>query len=256
MFSPLIAFLYLSLSVVVTSTNAASHTTVYPASTTNTVHIRIEGQNTTIYEGPITSGPRNITLKDTFSPLGFPCDGLNDRANAKPGNTALDALDATSKALGFTYDGSFDGDLDDFYISRISTSDTVDTNNTWCLLVNYTVSTQPEGLTLTGCQTEVKPGDDVLWAYYNDITGIIPEDKYVFLKLVPTAVTVKKGKGFTVTVTDGRTGAAVKDASVDGVHTDANGKATLYLFDTGFFQFKAHQTGSVRSNVMNVTVTN
>ena len=69
-------------------------------------------------------------------------------------------------------------------------------------------------------------------------------------------MTVKKGNGFAVTVTNGRTGAAVKNASVDGVHTDANGKATLYLFHTGFFQFKAHQTGSVRSNVMNVTVTN
>lgn len=66
---------------------------------------------------------------------------------------------------------------------------------------------------------------------------------------------MKKGQGFTVTVTDGRTGAVVKDASVDGVHADANGKATLYLFNTGFFQFKAHQTASVRSNVMNVTVT-
>lgn len=58
-----------------------------------------------------------------------------------------------------------------------------------------------------------------------------------------------------MTVTDERTGAVVKDASVDGVHTDANGEATLYLFNTGFFQSKAHQTGSVRSNVMNVTVT-
>lgn len=38
-----------------------------------------------------------------------------------------------------------------------------------------------------------------------------------------------------MTITDGRTGAAVKDASVDGVHTDANGKATIYLFNTEFF---------------------
>ena len=77
----------------------------------------------------------------------------------------------------------------------------------------------------------------MLCAYYTDITGITPDDEYVFLKLVSTAVTVKKGKGFTVTVTDGRTGTAVKDTSVDGVHTDANGKAMLYLFNTGFFQF-------------------
>ena len=106
---------------------------------------------------------------------------------------------------------------------------------------------------MTGCQTKVKPDDDVLWAYYTDITGITHDAMDIFLKLV---LTVKKEKGFTVTVTDGKTGAPVKDASDDGVHTDADGKATLDLFNTGFLQFKAHQTRSVRSNVMYVTVMN
>ena len=101
----------------------------------------------------------------------------------------------------------------------------------------------------------------MLWAFITDPpadTGSgYSNDTFVvyFLKLTPTVVTVKKSKGFTVTVTDGRTGVAVENASVDGVHTDASGKATLYLFTTGFFQFKAHRTGNVRSNVMNVTVT-
>ena len=127
----------------------------------------------------------------------------------------------------------------------------------WGQVVNYQISTHASGveaLTLTSCQQEVKAGDEVLWAFILDPSE--NPDAVVFLKLAPTAVTVKKGNGFTVTVTDGRTGAAVQNASIDGVHTDVSGKATLYLFDTGFFQFKAHKTGDVRSNVMHVTVTN
>ena len=243
-------------------------------SSTNTVNLRIEGDNVTYFEGPITSGPRNISLPQ--SPNGgpdftYPCNDLNDDANPTPGNTPLDALDAAAKDSGFTYDGFFQGEFNDFDITRISTSiDQVEPNpdgslKYWGQLVNYQISThrsESQALTLTSCQQEVKAGDEVLWAFITDppgdpSTGIgTGTDVVFFLKLAPTAVTVKKGKGFIVTVTDGRTGIAVQNASVDGVHTDVSGKATLYLFDTGFFQFKAHRTGDVRSNVMNVTVTN
>ena len=66
---------------------------------------------------------------------------------------------------------------------------------------------------------------------------------------------MKKDAVFTVAVTDGRTGVAMQNASVDGVHTNASGKATLHLFDAGVFQFKARQTGNVISEVRNVTMT-
>lgn len=101
----------------------------------------------------------------------------------------------------------------------------------------------------------IKAGDQVQWAFITDPPGTDHIDSILFLKLVPTAVMVKKGNGFTVTVTDGRSEVAVKNASVDRVHTDANGKAALYLFNTGFFQFKAHQAGNVELNVTSVTVT-
>lgn len=273
MFFPPIAFLCLAPFLLLTCTNAASQTTAYPASSSNIVNLRIEGDNTTYFEGPIKSGPRNISINiiDTNAVQGsplldtdlaqgpkppFPCDGLNLGANPKPGNTPTCALDAAAKAKGFTYDGSSDADLEDYYVTRISTSDANNfLNKFWGVTVNYKVSTFPEGITLSGCQQEVNAGDEVLWAFITLPPGTNDDSKVPFLKLVPTAVTVKKGKGFMVTVTNGRTGLPVKDASVDGVHTDANGKATLYLFNAGFFQYKAHQTGSVRSNVMNVTVT-
>lgn len=165
-----------------------------------------------------------------------------------PGNTPTAALDAAARARGFTYDGGYDTDLDDFAIFRIATSNDNDyPDKFWSYLYNYQVSNFSLGYYLSGCQQEVQAGDDVVWAFVADVG--------VFLKLAPTAVRVRKGEGFVVSVTDGRTGLAVRNASVDGVHTDAGGKATLYLFDKGDFQFKAHQTGSVRSNVMHVTVT-
>ena len=260
MFFPCIAFLYLAPFLAIKITNAATQTIVYPPSTTNTVNLRIEGQNVTIFEGPITSGPRNITLENPGDGLiSWTCDGLNDKANPTPGNTLTDALDAAAKASGFTYDGFFQGEFNDFAITRVSTTVESETGDEfWGSLANYKPCTQRNGiqaLSLCGCQQEVKAGDQVLWAYMTTADG--NGDDIVLLKLAPTVVTVKKGNGFTVTVTNGLTGLAVKNASVDGVHTDANGKATLYLFDPGFsFQLKAHQTGSTRSNVMDVTVTN
>ena len=255
---PIGALLLLALSLATALTDAASQVSAYPPSSSNIVNLRIEGDNTTYFEGPIKSGPRNITIKATElgqGPMPRPCDGLNQNANPKPGNTPTAALDAAAKVAGFTYDGDTDEDLLDYYITRISTSDANNFQDKfWGVLVNYKISTLPEGLTLNGCKQELNAGDDVLWAFITETPAVSPSE-IVFLTLAPTSVTVKKGKGFVVTVTNGRTGAAVNNASVDGVHTDASGKATLYLFHAGFFQFKAHQTGSVRSNVMNVTVT-
>ena len=103
----------------------------------------------------------------------------------------------------------------------------------------------------------MNPGDDVLWAMITDNPGgEEPHPRNVsYLKLTPTSIAVKKGKGFTVTVVDGRGGNATQGASVAGVQTDSKGKATLYLSEPGFYQYKAHRAGDVRSNVMNVTVT-
>lgn len=76
-----------------------------------------------------------------------------------------------------------------------------------------------------------------------------------YLKLSPTTVTVRRGQGFTVTVIDGRSGNLTQNATVAKFKTDAKGKATIRLHDTGFFQFKAGRTPNIRSNVMIVTVT-
>ena len=193
----------------------------------------------------------------------LPCNGQGAGSNRgkPPGNTPVDALDAVAKARGFTYDGDFDGEFNDWDISRIATSE--DWYNTsydqfWGLLVNYQVPQYGEGLTLSGCQQLLNPGDDVLWAMITEgpfgVIGEYPRN-VSYLKLTPTSITVKKGRTFRVTVTDGRGGNATENASVAGVKTNAEGKANLRLSKAGFYQYKAHRTGDVRSNVMNVTVT-
>lgn len=231
----------------------------------NTVSIRIETNLTTLYEGNITSGPRNITMDGVT----LPCNGQGAGSNSgkPPGNTPVDALDAVAKIRHFTYNGSFDGEFNDWDVDRIAAtedySDLLDASDGfeydyyWVLLVNYQIPQYGEGLTLSGCQQLLNPGDSVLWAFITQGPFGIGLDPPLpaFLKLEPAAVTVKKGKGFTVTVTDGRTGNATQNAIVDGVKTDADGKATLHPRHTGFYQYKAHRGNDTRSNVMNVTVT-
>lgn len=197
----------------------------------------------------------------------YPCNGQGAGSNPgkPPGNTPVDALDAVAKIRGFTYNGSFDGEFNDWDVDRIAKTEAYGAGplndsyyHNWVLLVNYKIPQFGEGLTLSGCQQLLNPGDDVLWAFMDQGPfgyGLDPPLP-AFLKLEPETVTVKKGKGFAVTVTDGLSGNATQNASVDGVMTNAEGKATLYLFHTGFFQYKAHRGNDTRSNVMNVTVTN
>ena len=270
MLLPYTTFLQFSAFLSVTTTYAApevkgyvyicisSHSNTEPTSSDNTVNIRIETNLSTLYEGPITSGPRNITAGGWT----LPCNGQGAGANPgkPPGNTPLAALDAVAKIRGFTYNGSFDGEFNDWDIDRIAATEDWWNNSMtqfWGSLVNYQDSIFGEVLTTSGCQQLLNPGDDVLWAFITlGQFGDVNRAKGVsFLKLTPASITVKKGKCFTVTVTDGRSGNATQNASVAGVKTNAKGKATLRFSQTGFFQYKAHRTGDVRSNVMNVTVT-
>ena len=160
----------------------------------------------------------------------------------------------------FTYDGEYFEEDEDYDLERIGQSTEYFDGNyhIWATFINYQVSKSTDRLNLCGCHDLLKPGDEVLWAL------VALKDPFIdfglsgvsLLKLSPTAVTVKKGKGTTVTVTDGRTGNKTQGASVAGVKTDAHGKATLSFSKAGFYQFKAHRTGDVRSNVINITVTN
>ena len=124
-------------------------------------------------------------------------------------------------------------------------------------LVNYEETTNANGYdwVLGGCHERLAPRDDVLWAYTPRQLDSSAIHDTPFLKLTPVAVTVKKGKGFKVTVIDGKGGSQIQGASLSGVKTDLMGIATLSFSKPGVYQFKAHKSGTVRSNMISVTVT-
>lgn len=121
----------------------------------NTVWLRVEGRNSTIFEGKVTSGPLNIT---THSGGTHSCNGLNNGANAYAGPTCTSALAVAACLANFSYDGTYSAPFDDFFITSIGDSAQTDAMF-WGLLLNYVFT--PVG----GCQQETKEGDDVLWAY-------------------------------------------------------------------------------------------
>ncbi|MCJ1458922.1 hypothetical protein MMC28_009298 [Mycoblastus sanguinarius] len=217
--------------------NLASALPTDVISESNIVNIRIEGADNTIYEAPIYSGPRNVTTASGGTHL---CDGTNDGANPTPSNTCTDALDASTKLIGQTFDGTYDPEFQDFFITRISTSQETATEF-WGLLLNYQFT--PVG----GCQQEVKPGDNVLWAYNAFSFNY-------FLKVTPNTIAAKKGSSHTVTVTDGTTGVVIPNAIIDGVTTDADGNAILTFPNDGVFEYKATRSDSLRSNALYVAV--
>ena len=67
-----------------------------------TIHLRIEGVDKTLYEGPIQTIGAAVTTS-----LGgkHRCDGTNNNVHAIPGPTATGALDSAAKRAGFTWDG-------------------------------------------------------------------------------------------------------------------------------------------------------
>ncbi|KAL6722103.1 hypothetical protein ACLMJK_001209 [Lecanora helva] len=215
------------------------------STTSSTPNLRIEGPDSTIFEGPITSGPRNLTAIVSDAGYNEPCDGLNGGANAKPFNTALDAFDAASKPPnpGFAYTLGYDGDLNDFYVLSVAGYST----NSWGLFYNWKIPYLGERF--VGCRQEVQTGDNVLWAFN-------ASDTTVLLKVSPDTVTVKKGGSVTFTIIDGLTGKLQPSATIHSVQANSKGQVVVNYPTTGYFPFKAKETGAIRSEIVKVTVTN
>lgn len=203
------------------------------------VNLRIEGANTTIYEGPIITRGHNVT---TVSGGNHHCDGTNLGANPRPDATCTTAIDDAGKLANFTFDATFFEEFDDFFITRISTSEETDTQF-WGILLNFVFT--PVG----GCQQQVKTLDDhVLWAF----DAFNAEH---FLKLDGPHV-VRAGTPVQFTVVDGinNTNVPLAGARVDGHVTDSNGQVVLTFPSAGLHSLKATRPASIRSNRLDVLV--
>ena len=93
-------------------------------------------------------------------------------------------------------------------------------------------------------------GDDVLWAYVD-----VENPNTVFLKVTPRSIKVQKGAAVTFTITDGLTGKVQPSATIHGVQANSQGQVVVTYTATGFFPFKAKETGAIRSEIVKITVT-
>ncbi|TCD66108.1 hypothetical protein EIP91_001760 [Steccherinum ochraceum] len=207
------------------------------------VNLRIEGAEKTIFEGPIFTRGHNVT---TVSGGTHHCDGTNNNENPHPGPTCTSALADAAHREGFAFDGTFDPEFDDFFITSIADS-TETTTAFWGILLDFEFT--PVG----GCQQEVRFGGNVLWAF-DAFT------KAHFLKLVGPA-TVHSGQPAQFTVTDGMTGDGIGGARVvasgRGVGpqtSDTNGVATFTFQTKGIHNLKADKDDSIRSNGVSILV--
>jgi hypothetical protein len=205
-----------------------------------TVNLRVEATTGTLFEGPITTDAKSaISTPSSGGP--HHCDGTNGGANPSPGGTMTTALDDASLTGAFSWDGTYDTTYDDFFITTIG-PDTGTANNFWGLFLNWQYA--PAG----GCQVEVHPGDQVLFAYVGMTDGLLE---------LQGPSSVATGQPYTVAVLahdgSGHTTPAA-GASVGGATTDANGNATLTFSSPGEQHLKAIKSGDARSNGLNVCV--
>lgn len=135
-----------------------------PSSQLRSFSLRIEGSNTTIYEGPIRTGPNIISTSRGGT---HACTGTNLKSNRRPGGTSTTALDAASLLCGFTYDGTWSSQFEDFFIEKIGSANSADGGGRyWGLLNNFNVTD------VGGCQEEPALGDEVLWRLMLLMRGI------------------------------------------------------------------------------------
>ena len=207
-----------------------------------TVNLRVEGSNSTLFEGPITTDAKTLTKDASGS---HPCDGTNMGANPTPGPTMTGAMDDGIASAGLTWDGTWNDGFGDFFVDRIGpdTNESAPPFTSWSYLLNWTFSS------VGGCQQEVQQGDDVLFAY--------SQFGQPLLQLSGSPTRAATGEKFDLTVqqNDGsgnRTPAV--GASVAGATTDATGHASVSFADAGSHTFKATESGTVRSNAATVCV--
>ena len=201
-----------------------------------TVQLRVEGEASTVYEGPVTTDGHRIRKDESGE---HPCDGTNGNANPRPGPTMTSALDDAERAGRLTWDGTWFDSFEDFTIDRVGPDRSTD-NKFWGHALNYDPSQAG------GCQRQVAPGDEVLFAY-----DFFSKDHLLRLSGPARA---RRGESFAVRVVDGRDGSAIGGAEVEGRTTGNDGRATLSYDSAGVRRLKASRSDSVRSNALVVCV--
>jgi len=194
------------------------------------VNLRVEGRHATIFDGPVTTDGHAVT---TPSGGTHPCDGTNGGAHPATVPTATAALDDGARLNGLSWDADWFASFEDFIVKQVA-GESATSSQFWGYAVNFEFASQG------GCQMKVNHGDEVIWIF--DAFS----KSHVLRLAGPSSATT--GAPVTVDVTDGGDGSPQSGATVHGVQTGADGKATLTFPDAGVYKLKADRADSVRSN--------
>jgi hypothetical protein len=203
------------------------------------VNVRVEGIDSTIFDGPVTTDGKAITTAAGGTHL---CDGTNGGANPSAGPTLTSALDDAAAKGGFTWDGAWYDSFSDFSIDRVGPdAANLVTFQFWGLFVNEAYAE------VGGCQFKMNDGDEVLWAYdaFARQQGV--------LSLSGDGAT-QPGVPAAVRVTKARVGSPVGGAEIGSQITDADGTAQLTFAEPGLYRLKAEHPQYVRSRALTICV--
>ncbi|HYI80228.1 MAG TPA: hypothetical protein VEW67_05170 [Thermoleophilaceae bacterium] len=203
------------------------------------VDVRIEGINSTIFDGPVTTDGKTVTTTTGGS---HSCDGTNGGANPSAGATPITALDDAAIKGGFTWDGTWYDSFSDYTTDRIGPdAANLVTFQFWGLFINEAYAE------VGGCQFRVSAGDEVLWAYdaYARQQGV--------LSLSGDGGT-RPGVPAAVRVTKARAGSPVEGAQIGSEATAADGTAQLTFAEPGVYRLKAEHPQYVRSRALTICV--
>jgi hypothetical protein len=208
-----------------------------------TVDFRIEGKDTTHFDGPVTSDVRMVDGHDGSGT--HTCDGTNNGQGGTPAPTAGTSLAEASERGPFSFVANYFPPSaqggDDLFLTTVNgeTPDYSVDQTFWAFVVNGSFAS------VGMCQFRVQPGDRILFAR---MTG-----SETILQLAGPS-SVSTGQPATYTVTDGASGAPIAGAAVAGQVTGADGKATATFAAAGTQTVKATRANAVRSNAVSTCV--
>jgi len=203
------------------------------------IGLRIEGSDTTIFEGRVLTRGHNLM---TASGESHHCDGTNNNAHPHPVPTFTSALDDAAMKNGFNYNAEYYPSLDDFFVTSID--EEIESNKQyWGQYLNFRENQ------IGGCQLQVKSGDYVLFAAF---VNMVSDEPHLLKLTGPHLAHLRQP--VVLTVTDGRDGSVVAGADVNGQKTNAEGQVSVTFIETGRVGLKAQKSGSVRSNQLDILV--
>jgi hypothetical protein len=209
-----------------------------------TVDLRIEGANSTLFEGPVTTDVRPFRFTGDATP--HECDATvaeSGGTSSTPVPTRGAAIAQAAEQMPF----SLRGDWSDMYgnptINEVAGENVAYDAGTGRFLAEYKNGVSAQ---VGACGDPISSGDRVLFAF------AAFDDRPLALTGPASA---RPGTTATVKVTDAGNGSPVSGATVGGHTTGADGTAVVGPFaQRGDNDLKAGKTGTIRSNRLRVCV--